>query len=36
MPVDVALLGRTLASQASIYGGGSQQLCNAVDMKVGW
>ncbi len=35
MPVNLALLGRTLATQPVIFGGGLQ-LCNAVDMKVGW
>lgn len=35
MPVNLALLGRTMATQPVIFGGGLQ-LCNAVDMKVGW
>jgi hypothetical protein len=35
MPVDAALVGRLLSTQPVIYGGGFE-LCNAVDMKVGW
>jgi hypothetical protein len=35
MPADVALIGRTMATQPVIFGGGFE-LCNAVDMKVAW
>jgi len=35
MPVNLALLGRTMATQPLIYGG-NLEFCNAVDMKVGW
>jgi hypothetical protein len=35
MPVNVALIGRTMATQALIYGG-ANELTNAVDMKIGW
>jgi len=35
MPVNVALIGRTMATQPVIFGGGLE-LCNAVDLKIGW
>lgn len=35
MPVIVGLVGRILSTQPVIYGGGFE-ICNAVDMKVGW